>query len=107
MAQHYASLSRTADAFKQPVANYQLDTTTDDASVTIPWASRCISIYSRDKQHRWNVNAASASNTHFIAQDERLLIRMPDNGGSDIKLHARVNGSGTGSLEITAYAEDS
>jgi hypothetical protein len=107
MAQHYASLARIADSFKQPVANYQLDTTTDDASVTIPWASRCISIYSRDKQHRWNVNGASASNTHFIAQDERLLIRMPDNGGNDIKLHARVNGSGTGSLEITAYAEDS
>ena len=107
MAQHYASLARTADAFKQPVANYQLDTTTDDASVTIPWASRCISIYSRDKQHRWNVNGASASNTHFIAQDERLLIRMPDNGGQDIKLLARVYGSGTGSLEITAYAEDS
>ena len=36
MAQHYASLARTADAFKQPVANYQLDTTADnDASVTI------------------------------------------------------------------------
>ena len=107
MAQHYASLARTADAFKQPVANYQLNTTTNDASVTIPWASRCISIYSRDKQHRWNVNSASGSTTHFIAQDERINIRMPDNGGSDIKLHARVNGSGTGSLEITAYAEDS
>ena len=103
-----SSNTRVADSFKTPVANYQLDTNADnDSSVTIPWASRCISIYSRDKQHRWNVNAASASNTHFIAQDERLLIRMPDNGGSDIKLHARVNGSGTGSLEITAYAEDS
>ena len=42
-----------------------------------------------------------------MAQDERLLIRMPDNDGQDIKLHARVNGTGTGSLEITAYAEDS
>jgi len=102
-----SSNTRVADSFKTPVANYQLDTTTNDASVTIPWASRCISIYSRDKQHRWNVNAASASNTHFMAQDERLLIRMPDNDGQDIKLHARVNGTGTGSLEITAYAEDS
>tara|TARA_R100000781_G_C3973287_1_gene90921 strand:+ start:79 stop:390 length:312 start_codon:yes stop_codon:yes gene_type:complete len=102
-----SSNTRVADSFKTPVANYQLDTTTNDASVTIPWANRCISIYSRDKQHRWNVNAASASNTHFMAQDERLLIRMPDNDGQDIKLHARVNGTGTGSLEITAYAEDS
>ena len=102
-----SSNTRVADSFKTPVANYQLDTTTNDASVTIPWTSRCISIYSRDKQHRWNVNAASASNTHFMAQDERLLIRMPDNDGQDIKLHARVNGTGTGSLEITAYAEDS
>ncbi len=102
-----SSNTRVADSFKTPVANYQLDTTTNDASVTIPWSSRCISIYSRDKQHRWNVNAASASNTHFMAQDERLLIRMPDNDGQDIKLHARVNGTGTGSLEITAYAEDS
>lgn len=102
-----SSNTRVADSFKTPVANYQLDTTTNDASVTIPWSNRCISIYSRDKQHRWNVNAASASNTHFMAQDERLLIRMPDNDGQDIKLHARVNGTGTGSLEITAYAEDS
>ncbi len=102
-----SSNTRVADSFKTPVANYQLDTTTNDASVTIPWSSRCISIYSRDKQHRWNVNAASASTTHFMAQDERLLIRMPDNDGQDIKLHARVNGTGTGSLEITAYAEDS
>ena len=102
-----SSNTRVADSFKTPVANYQLNTTTDDASVTIPWSSRCISIYSREKQHRWNVNAASASTTHFMAQDERLLIRMPDNDGQDIKLHARVNGTGTGSLEITAYAEDS
>ena len=102
-----SSNTRVADSFKTPVANYQLDTTTNDASVTIPWSSRCISIYSREKQHRWNVNAASASTTHFMAQDERLLIRMPDNDGQDIKLHARVNGTGTGSLEITAYAEDS
>ena len=97
---------RIADGFKEPIANYQLDTTTDDASVTIPWEHRCLSFYSRDKQHRWNVNAASASNTHFVAQDERIVLRMPDNGGSAIKLHARVNGSGTGSLEITCYKED-
>ncbi len=100
--------ARIADAFKTPVANYQLDTGTTSASVTIPWSSRCISIYARDADQRWNVNADASFTTHFIKQNERINIRMPDNGGSDITLNARINASsGTASLEITAYEEDS
>ncbi len=100
--------ARISDGFKTPVANYQLNTGTTSASVTIPWAHRCISIYARDADQRWNVNGDASFTTHFIKQDERINIHMPDNGGSAITLNGRINAnSGTASIEITAYEEDS
>ena len=102
------ALARTADAFKEPTDNYQLNTEqNNDSTQVIPYGNRCISVYSRDKDHRWNVNAASGSSTHYIKQDERLNIKLPFNSGNDIYFAARVNGTGTGTIEITAYKEDS
>ena len=43
-----SSNTRVADGFKTPVANYQLNTGTTSAAVTIPWEHRCISIFARD-----------------------------------------------------------
>jgi hypothetical protein len=101
-------LARTADGFKTPLANYQLNTGTTSASVTIPWAHRCVSIYARDADQRWNVNGDATFSTHFIKQDERINLRMPDNGSSAITFNGRINAnSGTASIEITAYEEDS
>ena len=103
-----SSNTRVADGFKTPVANYQLNTGTTSAAVTIPWEHRCISIFARDADQRWEVNAAASFTTHFIKQNERINLRMPDNDGSAITLNGRINAnSGTASIEITAYQEDS
>ena len=100
------------DQFKEPLGNLQLDLTTNNAYLDLGdtyvdgYAIRCLSIYAKESDVRWAMTGSatdtSGSTTHFMKQDERINIKVPWNRKF---LHARVNGSGTGTLEISVYKE--